>query len=268
MLSKLLRHEFRATARILLPVYLVMLGSAALFSLFMTLALRYEDVPALNVFTGVSATVFVVTIVGASVLTLALMVYRFYKNYMTDEGYLMFTLPVSTSQLIWSKLLVALVWSAATLIITLLSVLLLCVIQPNIREQLPNIPELFRYLELTPGQLTLYGVEMALTALCGVLASFLMFYAAISLGHSFANHKVLLSVVFYFAFNMALQSIASFAGIYGLIGLDESGFFESLPDYTSLIHLGAGVSLLSEVLIGAVFYLVTHYMLRKRLNLQ
>ena len=33
-----------------------------------------------------------------------------------------------------------------------------------------------------------------------------MVYAAIALGHSFSNHKILLSVVFFIAFSLAMQA--------------------------------------------------------------
>ena len=42
-------------------------------------------------------------IAAAFVITLILTIQRFYKNLLTDEGYLMFTLPVSTGRLIWSQ---------------------------------------------------------------------------------------------------------------------------------------------------------------------
>ena len=48
------------------------------------------------------------------------MVYRFYKNLMTDEGYLMFTLPVSRSQLIWSKLIVSMAWGILSAVLAAL----------------------------------------------------------------------------------------------------------------------------------------------------
>ena len=111
MLSKLLRHEFRATGRIMLPVYALLLVSCGGCTLFGRLLGRYPESTVLSVVQTVFATLFGVTTFGMLLLTLVLMVYRFYKNLMTDEGYLMFTLPVSRSQLIWSKLLVALVWA-------------------------------------------------------------------------------------------------------------------------------------------------------------
>ena len=121
MLSKLLRHEFRATGRIMLPVYALLLVSCGGCTLFGRLLGRYPESTVLSVVQTVFATLFGVTTFGMLLLTLVLMVYRFYKNLMTDEGYLMFTLPVSRSQLIWSKLLVALVWSVLSTVLAALA---------------------------------------------------------------------------------------------------------------------------------------------------
>ena len=123
MLSKLLRHEFRATGRIMLPVYALLLVSCGGCTLFGRLLGRYPESTVLSVVQTVFATLFGVTTFGMLLLTLVLMVYRFYKNLMTDEGYLMFTLPVSRSQLIWSKLLVALVWSVLSTVLAALAFL-------------------------------------------------------------------------------------------------------------------------------------------------
>ena len=126
MLSKLLRHEFRATGRILLPLYLLLFVTAGLFHVSMRL-LEDERIAygwPVKVFSGISTTAFIVAIIGVSVLAGVLMVYRFYKNLMTDEGYLMFTLPVTTHQIITSKLIVTLVWTVATVIADALAVAL------------------------------------------------------------------------------------------------------------------------------------------------
>ena len=49
MLGKLLKHELRATARIMLPVYILLLVSAGLYALTMSLAENY-DILVLNIF--------------------------------------------------------------------------------------------------------------------------------------------------------------------------------------------------------------------------
>ena len=160
-------------------------------TLFGRLLGRYPESTVLSVVQTVFATLFGVTTFGM-LLTLVLMVYRFYKNLMTDEGYLMFTLPVSRSQLIWSKLLVALVWSVLSTVLAALAWMaeISVVGRENVFSLIAQgLRSLRQHLS---GNLT--GCAAALVVLCLVscLVSFLKFYAAISLGHSFSNHKVLL----------------------------------------------------------------------------
>ena len=265
MLSKLLRHEFRATGRIMLPVYALLLVSCGGCTLFGRLLGRYPESTVLSVVQTVFATLFGVTTFGMLLLTLVLMVYRFYKNLMTDEGYLMFTLPVSRSQLIWSKLLVALVWSVLSTVLAALA--WMAEISVVGRENVLIAQGLRSLRQHLSGNLT--GCAAALVVLCLVscLVSFLKFYAAISLGHSFSNHKVLLSVVFYIGFGIVTQTIGTIFASVG-IQIDISpDFWSSLPVtqvFSSLAWAAAGVS----ALLGAAYYVLTLLMLKKRLNLQ
>ena len=255
MLSKLLRHEFRATGRIMLPVYALLLVSCGGCTLFGRLLGRYPESTVLSVVQTVFATLFGVTTFGMLLLTLVLMVYRFYKNLMTDEGYLMFTLPVSRSQLIWSKLLVALAWMAEISVVGRENVFSL--IAQGLRSLRQHLS----------GNLT--GCAAALVVLCLVscLVSFLKFYAAISLGHSFSNHKVLLSVVFYIGFGIVTQTIGSIFASVGIQININPDLWTNLPVvqvFSSLAWAAAGVS----ALLGAAYYVLTLLMLKKRLNLQ
>lgn len=79
---------------------------------------------AASVLMGLLNVAFWIFVVATGAITALLMIYRFYKNYMTDEGYLMFTLPVNRHQLIWSKLLSALLYTAASAVAVTLSILL------------------------------------------------------------------------------------------------------------------------------------------------
>lgn len=54
-------------------------------------------------------------------VTLILIVVRYYKNFFTDEGYLTFTLPVSRTQLLNSKILMAFIWLAATAVVCVIA---------------------------------------------------------------------------------------------------------------------------------------------------
>ena len=222
MLGKLIKHEFRATGRILLPVYLVMLLTAALVRGFQVLTEQTagEFMRALAV---LSVLLFSAAVFGGSILAFVLMIYRFYKNLMTDEGYLMFTLPVTTGQLIWSKMIVSAVWLLATAAMDVLSMFISVFDSAAWRDifQLPGL--LWQQLREYAGNLGLIPAEIVVLVLLAALVCFLKFYAAIALGHSFTNRKMLLSVAVFAAFSVAEQ-IAVSAGLTGFasVGIPRS----------------------------------------------
>ena len=268
MLSKLLRHEFRATGRILLPLYLLLFVTAGLLhvSILLTDNERIGYGWPVRVFSIVSITSFGIAIVGVSVLAWALMIYRFYKNLMTDEGYLMFTLPVTPHQIIASKLIVTLVWTVTTFVADMLAIVLaLCrlVTVEDLREVLWEFDYLLH--QLSAGNIVAYSIELVLLVFFSVTAAYLTYYAAIALGHSFANHKILLSVVFYFAFVIALRIIVTILSV-GSITVVTYGWEDVDPFAVSHGIMWGVIALL--VLQTVIFYLLTHGMLRKRLNLQ
>ena len=115
MLGKLMKHEFRATARRMLPLFLVVV----LLSCFLRISTAVIDhstrsLPTiLHMLNALLWVLFVLLLIGCVIFAVVVMVNRFYKNLLTDEGYLMFTLPVSIHKLLWSKLLVSSVWFLA-----------------------------------------------------------------------------------------------------------------------------------------------------------
>lgn len=270
MLSKLLKYELRASGRILLPVYALLLASAGCCSLFYKLAADHPyRTGAASVLMGLLMMAFWIFVVATGAITALLMIYRFYKNYMTDEGYLMFTLPVNRHQLIWAKLLSALLYTAASAVAVTLSILL--VLLPiadwsgfwgDLGELLSSITESLHFG--VPGPLLLLWI--AVLAILTVFSGFLMVYAAIALGHSFSNHKILLSVVFFIAFSLAMQAagLSSFAFqlTVGEQIIETSGSAASLLDGTRFLVIDS----IETLVACGVFYTLTWYSLQKRLK--
>lgn len=267
MLSKLLKYEFRATGRIMLPVYALLLVTAGGTSVTGSLMGRYPESTVLSIFRTLFMTLFAFTTFGVLLLTLVLMVYRFYKNLMTDEGYLMFTLPVSRSQLIWSKLIVSMAWGILSAVLAALMWTMVLSVAGGENLFAGIFRGLRSLMESLSGNATGCIVGLVVLLLAAELASYLRFYAAISLGHSFSNHKVLLSVVFYIGFGIVTQTIGSIFASVGIQININPDLWSSLPVtqvFSSLAWAVAGVS----ALLGAAYYVLTLLMLKKRLNLQ
>lgn len=107
MLSKLMYHEFKATRRVFFPAYGIMLALAVISSVFMILS---SNLQRLAVPLALLLLAYVLSLFAVGVLSFVYMIVRFYKNLLGDEGYLMFTLPATPAQLVWSKCLVSTIW--------------------------------------------------------------------------------------------------------------------------------------------------------------
>ena len=225
MLRKLLKHEFRATGRIMLPMYLILLVTAVGSNLAGRgmLDSRFDILNILGVLIVIA---FGTVITGACLLAFVLMIQRFYKNLLQDEGYLMFTLPASVHQHIWSKLIVSSVWFIVTVLAIIAASLVVAYQGGFLREFLDFLRyflEGLRKLKVSEAfNGTIYLVEFAVLMFLSLVAFSLQFYAALAAGHSQANHKLLWSVVWFFGIQFALQ----FAGSLLIIASNKLNVFD------------------------------------------
>ena len=275
MLGKLLKHEFRATGRVMLPVLAVLLFVAALFNL----SVRFytgSDSLLLNLLFGLVIFAFVAGIIAAEIIALVLMINRFYKNLLGEEGYLMHTLPVNVHELVWSKIIVSFVWFFVTNLLIILiafgSVLFLS--GTNLAEIFSEFPawsEIWaelREFEVYPRHFVVLGLEYLLLILLGGVATCLHFYAAMALGHSAANHKGLLSVVCFIGISIFFSILSSMIGSGSVDGLEK--LFEQMHTGAQVVRgmqaVLAGVAGW-ELLQAGLLYLATVLGLKRWLNL-
>ena len=264
MLGKLMKHEFRATARIMLPV----MGAMAALALLANLSIRglagnLSDVPMLKILFTLIIIFFGAAVVATVVMSLVIMVSRFYRNLLKDEGYLMFTLPVSVHELIWSKLIVSLVWFLVTglLIFLVMALMALNLSHTNLEmilKQLPSWSEIIGWLDQAGvrGQVITFLVQTVLGTLTGILAACLHFYAA-------------LSIVFFVGISFAFNLMEMGYGVVGfglsdLENLDMSSGREGLAFVSNVIWHGISLSAVQ----AAVLYLAAFLGLKKGLNLE
>ena len=125
MLGKLLKYELKASSRTLVPLYAgILILSIVCGSFFAAQANSFINAGKMNIFFGILYLLLFALLVAMSVLTVVSIVQRFYKNLLGDEGFLMFTLPVSSTMLLASKTLAAVFWTLASSIVGMLSLFL------------------------------------------------------------------------------------------------------------------------------------------------
>ena len=273
MLGKLLKYEFRATGRSMLPV----LGVMTLLVALANVSVRVLDRNIggfLAVLFGLVIFATVIAVIAAEIMPVVVMVTRFYRNLLGGEGYLMHTLPASVHSLVWSKLIVSCIWMLLTnLVIFLLGGLSALHLGDlslgQIMAGFPSSAEIRAALEqmgVGGGDVTLLLVEMALIVVLVQLVTCLHFYASMSLGHMFTKHKGLFSVLFFLGFSYLFSAIFSSFGVSQLTN-ETFGHLETMLDSVRAAQAILGESIGATLIQGAVFYIATVLGLKKGLNL-
>jgi len=273
MLRKLLKHEFRATGRVMLPLYLVVLLTSVGANFSIRFGLDSSDNTFVTMLYVLVMMAFVIALVSVCIITLVLMVRRFYKNLLGDEGYVMFTLPASVHQHVWSKLIVSVVWFAATAAVVSLAILILAFDVSFVHGIVDVMAFLLKRLDFYYAfNGAAIVAEVLAVAFLSCAVTCLQFYAALAIGHSFSGRKLLLSVVFYFLLQFAMQTILSLStfgpGAVFLDWLEEAIVDGSAGGAVGSFHLAMFLSGLLTLLHGAVYYFLTTFTLKRRLNLE
>lgn len=270
MLGKLMKYELRATGRWMLPLYgvTILLALGANVSSRLMQHTELEFLRILGVIINVS---FAIAIIALGVVTVGVMVYRFKTNLLGDEGYVMHTLPASVHQHIWAKLIISILWYIASAVILFLGLFLATASVATFRGIVwSRFWEEIREISLKESTWPLLLLELIAIAFLVCIGACLIFYAAMALGHSFNNHKMALSILFFFGFQFAVQFILPILmsnisfnlnfGAYTVYNLERFGEI-------AVVHQVMLLLLLINVVIDGIFYAITAYSMKRRLNL-
>jgi hypothetical protein len=269
MLSKLLKYELKATARILLPLYIVLLAYSVVHKMISVLTLNAWRAPQV-----ISFIVYIIILVGLFVMTMILIIQRFYKNLLTDEGYLMFTLPIKSWSHIICKLIISMMWTVVSCFVGLASILIVFSREMFTDINLMSLSDFFQmFFELLDASVVLFLLECLLAFIVGLASNLLLIYASIALGHLFSRHKILAS----FGAFIVLSTLSQiFVAIIGVVGSRITVAFPGLSgmfhnDYAgipALAHFGMWAVIVFFGLISAGYFFITNYVLSRHLNLE
>ena len=197
---------------------------------------------------------FIVAVGAVFIATTVLIIRRFAVNIYGREGYLTNTLPVNTHQLILSKLLPAFIWNVLSGLVVLICALIVLGISFEMRDFLlvsGGLGLVFDEL----GGLPLYSLNLIISA----ITSIMLYYCCISIGNLFNNYKVVMGFVAYFAITSILSLIGVFIGIgFGTL------VFEAGQAINPMIYV---YGIIQNLILIAIYYAGTYYILNKRLNL-
>jgi len=262
MLRKLMKYEFTAMGRIFLPLF----GALIIVSIVNRLL---ANLPALAPVT-IGRVLSGILIAGILVATLILILQRFRKNLLSDEGYLMMTLPVCTDRLILSKLFVAAICSVASFIVVTISILIMTFPTISWSEFIGFFEQLYKMIEESPLRTIVYTIEVILAGAVLIFSGILMLYACMSLSMLVNKRRGLFTFGAFIVISTGLQIIiAILASIVQTtnIGAWLSEALDGMSTFAQSQVIIMFVIVL-ELALCTGFYIITRFMLKNKLNLQ
>lgn len=269
MVKKLFKHEILAWLRVWVPMQIILLAVAAfgrVWQLFENDSMTYD------IIYGSAIALYVVAIIASIGLVTVFGVVRFYKNLFSREGYLSFTLPVTPAQHIWVKLLTAGMFSVFSMLVVLLSfgVFTAGELFSEIIKALSYIIK--QAIPLLGSHLIFYIIEFVLMIGVALLAEYLLYYVCIALGQTFKKNRVIGAVGVYFIYYIINQVIGTILSVIIML-LAETDFFLAIGRFVEenpfeTVHIVFCVGLVFGALLAALYFVITHAVMRKKLNLE
>ena len=280
MFSKLLKHEWRASRGLLGLLSLMALGVGILATVALRVLTSFfeqmmnSDNP-LVMMAMISMEMIlpmaVLSLFVYAVAVLVLLLFRFYKNKFTDEGYLTFTLPVTPTQIYWSSLVNMLIWRLISIVVVVAAGLMVVLIgtaeygfiNMNVLRGISAV-----WQGVMNGLKNLKGQELAavwlyaISGLISLLSGLVIPMACVTMGASLAKkHKILAAFGLYYGVNVVVGILSSVLMFVPTLMLS----IQNNTDYIMVVSAAISLLLTAGLTVGG--YFTTIGLMKHKLNL-
>lgn len=294
MLGKLMKYEWKSTwkAGCLMLLGMLIVTGLGCVVLHMRQFSRWINSGEINGgqalgIMSVFVAILIIYVVMLLAATWGMLIYlgmRFYRSMYTDEGYLTHTLPVTTNQLFLSKVIVSGAWylivevgigiSVMALVISMMTGLfdiggasgLLAEYDGNFWDFFSEgIYELSRFYDEQMGiNLIHYVLTLLFTYVLGPFITMITLFGALTIGQLSSKHKGLMGILAYAGLTIlttVVGSVVQSVFVFGSNVMSEPG------GVSVSANLAYDINVLTSLLIAAVMYGVSYYIMNRKLNL-
>ena len=278
MLGRLFKYELKATSKVLVPIYIAFIAITIISRV--SIDLQVDEGSLWSFINGMGLFVFIISAITMFVATAIVIIWRFYRNTSSDEGYLLFTLPVKVDYIIISEFLCALIWGFLMSVFAVLGIFLM-IFNRNVDDNIIN----FSYFGNILSSLTEDGIKaifyLFLDILISTFQEIMSIYCAISLASLFNKHRLIFSATFYIGLLIVVNAFAILimnivekifpSGVYNAYSEDIS-FSDIVTSWNTDVApiINSVVSIVDWVFLVVVIsieYIIIRKILSKNLNI-
>lgn len=281
MLGKLIKYEFKACGRVFFPIYLVILILSIInriysqYGFIQSLKNNLSQKGSLLGVQGILTVVLLALFVSLFVITIIFTIQRFKKSLLEDEGYLIFTLPVSSRNIILSKYIVSLIFVILSTLVAILSFVLMGIFIENYQfARIMNMTGLIIINMINSDKGILTAILVLILGLIIVYTNFVLsVYLSISVGQipKFNKHRSGIGVIAFFLINIIIGYVRSF--INNIMPQNvwdgvENSLSSILDNSIFTMNKYYWFMIITDIaIIGLLFYGI-NFILSKKLNLE
>lgn len=263
MLKKVIKYDFKAMLKELLPLYLIITILSIVYRVFDVIG---THVKIIQYITTTMLFLFVITCIGIFIYTFIVSIKRFYNNLLKEEGYLTHTLPVEKWKLIISKLIVSLLFFLFTTMVVTIAILV-AFYQKGMIDMIINFIQPISESLTVSIPTILAGIILFLSV--GYMNSLMMVYFGLTLGFAQNTGKLGYSVLFTIVAYMISQILTSILLVLLIvINPDIFNYLNTAVPPTNFLYQILGVSLIGSLSVFIIYYVVINIVMNKKLNLE
>lgn len=261
MLEKLIKYDIKYGIKIFTLLHVMALISCVVIRFFFINPIDFSTLTDAIILKLVFLVVFLSILFSAvSFGTTAIYTVRFYKNLFSNEGYITWTLPVSSAQHFWAKILSATIWYVLDNVIILFCSWIL----------LSGNNVLAAYEKISPELESTLGMPIShlfwiciLTSFFGLLATISIFYTSVAIGQLFPEHRILCSVITCFVIYMVIQILCVIISFKHNMLLTVNA---SITTKEYLLRTLPEISIFT-LIFSCIGLFITYHIMDKKLNL-
>ena len=265
MFGKLLKYEFKSTAKWYLLITLIALGLSVLTGIIAgssSTTIRSWDLDTMQMVAGTIGILIFGGVIGLYLSNYYIIIRRFYSNLYGREGYLSWTLPASPHAIILSKFVGALVASLYCLFLLFFSGFITILVMGAVTGE--DLSAVFSIITEVFYHSIFYW--MIIWWIFTTASGILLFYVSIALGQLFQNRRGLKAILFFFLLCIVLSIIGTAVNP----ARNTNDLLHLLYDNGNMEEWGTLFipGLIYEVIKIVSMYFTVHYISKYKLNLQ
>lgn len=277
MLGKLLKQEWRSLWKVETLILGILMALTLLAGATFALPIWKSEWVGLQISMMMVILLYYAGVIGASLGCVLYLGIRFYKSMYTDEGYLTHTLPVTSHQLLLSKILVMAAWNLISTLAILASMFVFGLMVASAFETgdiTQAFREIYQVLRRMWGMGELQGigtfaVGMVLLILTSCISGPMLLIGAIAIGQLLRNHRILGSIGAYFGLNTVLQIILTIVMLPSMVKLmldaENLNSFSSVIGFYNVMYFSMCVIYIA---VSVGLYFLSEFLVRKKLELE